>query len=322
MSSAYFSQQYMRVWACVSGARSSFTGLRCFGVSQSRDIAVAAEGTQGKHCGADGGRGASPEESLVPPQGFDICYEPGTRCFTMHSDSPVSLSSVVIRCLVSNRQLPNLEASEVNTPSRGGRLLKRTRRTNKSAYPTYTADELPITFTAFLTPTRRHMTIEALVTSQGGAMCLDGVTVHPGPLREDHVRLASAVGSASSHKYRGPLLNQRHLAGYLLSSPPQDINALMPYRQHLRHFFDPFVNRRASAYSRFDHFPVHTAPPQVADALVRVLTESGIDDELCMFVHRYALRVQQQEDALWRQEMDSLGILNSRRGSHRLLTGE
>jgi len=179
------------------------------------------------------------------------------------------------------------------------------------ALPTYAPDALPVSFTAFLTRHDGSSTLEAQLCSQGGALCVEGLTVHSGPMRDDLMEIPFAA-----RRYRGPLLSDRHLADTI--SHPQcatQVHPLAPYRQWLRHYFDPCMNRLVDSSTRFDHEPVHACPSLVTEAVWSVLREAGIDDSVASFVHRYALYVQRCEDFTWRRDILSK-VLGTYPGGH------
>lgn len=285
---------------------------------------------------ASDGDAASRSPSSPPPPitipSFDVLHEPGTRRFFMVRDTDTSGSneeaahhhagggdgggqlfqSVVVCCIVSNRPLPPLHDDSTQpphhqTPQPASRWAAYRRedssapavqRARRVALPTYALDRLPVSFTAFVTQRGGRMTLEAQLCSQGGALCVDGATVHRGPMRD-----ALMDVSYAARRYRGPVLSDRHLADAVCCPQSTQVNPLMPYRQCLRQYFDPFVHRLADSSTRFDHDAVHTAPAHVTEAVVALLREAGIDDALAAFVHRYALYVQRCEDAKWRSEM-------------------
>lgn len=272
-------------------------------------------------CGVDSEH--PPPLPPVPPQAFEVLHEAGTRRFTMLSTSPVTNDTVVVTCLVNHRALPKLSwDSSAAAAAKHGQCARRQgarrRAGGRIALPTYSPDVLPIRFRAYVGSERRNLCMELRLVSLDGLLGIDGVVMHPGgvvrgsvvemPLRE------------ASQLYQGPTLNQRFLAETLTSSHRQSINPLVPYRQCLSNFTDPFFNPRVCPHSFFSHHPVHTAPDRVTDAIARFAADVGVDDDLALFVHKYAVYVQSVEDSLWLRKVDEAlgGLLPSSREEQRL----
>ncbi|CUG54982.1 Hypothetical protein, putative [Bodo saltans] len=255
----------------------------------------------------------SEAESLppVPPHSFEVMYEPGTRRFTLIGTSPVTSDSVVVHCDVNQRAMPRLTwDSTYGKPSPQPRSSVRRQRgmvrrsiSKHLALPTHSPDELPIQFRAFVGSAHRPMCMELRLMSLDGLLGIDGVVMHPGGVvRSSIVDMPlSKLGSL----YQGPHLTQVHLAATMTSTHRQSINPLVPYRQALLQYADRFVNPKVCPFSRFNHHPVHTAPGRVTDALAAFAKDVGVDDELALFVHQYALYVQNEEDDAWLPRVDA-----------------
>lgn len=252
------------------------------------------------------GSSSSQAEVPVPPQHFEVFYERGTRLFTMFSTSPVAQDTVVVKCAVSNRQLPDLHDAEAPARPIAPHPHERGFSRRRVAFPTHSHDELPVGFTVFVGSVQRGMTVEAQAVSVGGALCLDGIALHKGPVTE---AVVNSNVLTSSQRYQGPTVTQRPLAEVIACRTRRTINPLCPYRQVHRNFFDPFVNPNVSPFAKYDHAPVHTLPGHVVDSVAAVLAESGVDDQLATFVHKYSWYVQREEDLLWRHDtIVALGI--------------
>lgn len=264
----------------------------------------------------------------VPPQSFDVMYEPGTRRFTMIGTSPVTNDTVVVQCDLSGRALPRLtwdstyglpspHATQQASPARRNPHQRRRFVAKHVAHPTYSPDALPVQFRAFVGSSMRKMCMELHLTSLDGLLGIDGVVMHPGGVVRSSI--VDMPLHKASQQYQGPLMNQRHLAETMTFGYRQAINPLVPYRHAVENFTDRFVNPLACPFSRYSHQPVHTAPGRVTGAVAALAADVGIDDELALFVHKYALFVQREEDTAWLPRVDAAlgGLLPKSRESQR-----
>jgi hypothetical protein len=167
--------------------------------------------------------------------------------------------------------------------------------------------------------------MELRLTSLDGLLAIDGAAMHPGGVVSS--RVVDMPLSKASQAYQGPHMNQRFLAETLTCTHRQSLHPLVPYRQALGNYTDMFHNPKACPFSRFSHHPVHTVPGRVTDAVAKFAADVGIDDDLALFVHRYALFIQSEEDREWLRRVDGAlgGLTPSSRAvqqrKHRLTGG-
>ncbi|EAN77610.1 hypothetical protein, conserved [Trypanosoma brucei brucei TREU927] len=221
------------------------------------------------------------------PFNFDVCYELGSREFTLFSS--VGSTSVLVFCNVSSRRLRSVKGGQGETEFPPKRLNVKRRRQSGSA------DRSPVVFSAFVSMPTSGLTIEALCCSSLGLLVVDGVSFHQGPLTESMIPQDAHPGPEGH--YQGPLLNQRSLAEMVVNTRGC-ITSVDPFRQQ-ESFFDGHVNPWNARSLRFGHVPVHTAKPGFSDALCHFLEVFGVNDELAFFVEDFAHLVHREEETAW-----------------------
>ena len=157
--------------------------------------------------------------------------------------------------------------------------------------------------------TNRMLHLSCSTIAPAAALSVDGANFFADPT----VFLETSLHSTDRalRGYLGPQLHQRHLANYACGREGQLNKYLFPTLSgHVdgtsgATFFRPDVSPEVSIADRGAHLPVHTVPPRLHDALRGAVAARGVDDELALYVHRYAQYVFAHERLVWRQRLVS-----------------
>lgn len=206
----------------------------------------------------------SPTQHFDPPPPFRVQHELGTGRFALFGSGP-SQESIICFC---DADL-NLKVASS-----------------------------PVLFSVLIAKNKGGC-VDITARANAGLLVIDGLAFHDNP--NDVLESSPEAHEARSSVYRGPMLNQRHLAEYLCHTPP--LTPVVPTRQH-HEFYYHAIRGRETRFNHFGHMPINTVNPRLYNALHEYLGELGVDDCLAEFVERYARKhAWPEEISNWRSQL-------------------